>query len=998
MSLVRTLETLAAYGELWAKKPVEAFVDLETAETPDGNEPSTILVAKDGSMVTVLKVDGRREVTGRSELDYLLQVVGDALKPVYDRPGVEVEVWFGQDPDLAHEIVERQVSAKRNTARAIGLDLDDVLDEEVAHLSKYVAWEGCYFVCWTRPGALPRGELDRSLKRARQRKWVRARDAQYPWHAVAELRARHKGLVTAVLNALTSVEIKAEEMEVHAALADVRAVLYPHLRNAGWRACLPGDKITARVPSADDDDLSDILWPSLRRQLCVHGAERLTYDMVRLGNRIWTAVDVMLAPQTPKAFQALLNRLKDSGTPFRISFRTGSGGLAGQSFRKMAATVLAVTNRDNKIIKDSIEDLYKRSGTSPIAKLRISLATWAPVGEEMLLESRVAALMEAVDQWGYCQSAPVSGDPLQGIMASAMGLSMRSTAPAAPPPLEEMLEMLPWQRPSSPYAVGSLLLRSTDGKMLPYQPGGGAVDYTFDNIVGPPGRGKSLLMQSLNLATILRHGVSKLPFIAMIDIGFSSEGLISLLREALPADRRHEVAYYRLKMDAEHSVNPFDTQLGCRWPTQNEKAYLRNLLTALVTPAGSEAPYDGMTDLIGLVLKEMYRWRSDEGTNSQPERYIPGLDPAVDEALATHGIKPRDRALWWEVVDLLFDAGDFHGAGLAQRYAVPVLRDAIEAARQPQVRDMLERTRVGPGGSETVIDAFTRYINGAIDEFPILAGPTKFDIGGTRVCSLDLQDVAPQGGPAEERQSGIMYMLARHVLVHHWWLDSKMPSIAPKRYRAYHHARVEELKELPKRLNYDELHRTPRTGGVRPQIQRDGREGRKWNVQIACASQLMEDFDTAMVDLATANWILGSGARAEAVEELAKKFSLGDTAKYIVQNRLTGPNAHGAPLLLVLGAKGGRFVQYLVSTQGPLTVWALSTTPEDVSIRGRLYQRLDPRRARRALAKAFPGGSARLEVERRKAVRAERGSSELDAEGSVIEEIVNEVMKQLAAA
>ena len=59
----------------------------------------------------------------------------------------------------------------------------------------------------------------------------------------------------------------------------------------------------------------------------------------------------------------------------------------------------------------------------------------------------------------------------------------------------------------------------------------------------------------------------RLPRIAIIDIGPSSSGLISLLKEALPASKRHLVAYHRLRMTPEYSINPFDTQLGCRYPT-----------------------------------------------------------------------------------------------------------------------------------------------------------------------------------------------------------------------------------------------------------------------------------------------------------------------------------------------------------------------------------------------------------------------------------------------
>lgn len=995
MSFVSGMERLLAYLELWGKRPIEAYVDLETSDS------ETVLVGRDGSLVSFIRVDGCLEVKADKEFGAVVVSMVEAMKPLVDRPGADIEIWFGWDPDEGGRVSEDLVRPVSVAAENLGLDLNDVLEERKRHLSRHIAWESCYAVVWTRPSALAKSELDRAQKRAQERKWVKAPNAQFPFQAIDELRSRHRGLSLGVLGALESAGLKAEVVEVHAALAEVKGGIYIDKRNAGWRAVLPGDPIPARMPAPGTNDASDILWPSLRRQICNDGAEEVATDVVRIGDRIWTPIDMTLGPQNPAWFNGLLRQARGSGTPFRISIKVGSAGLSGQSLRKLAASVLGITNSENKLIKDGIESMILRSQSEPVVRLRISLATWAKVGEERLLESRVANLMQAVENWGYCQCAVVDGDPLEGAMSSALGVSCNSTAVPAAAPISDVVKMFPLQRSASPYRRGAHVFRTADGKAWPYQPGGTAVDYTFDLIFAPPRRGKSVLMGALNMATILSAPSDKMPYIAIIDIGFSSEGLISLLKEALPVHRRHEAGYFRLKMSADHAINPFDTQLGLRFPVANEKAYLRNLLTTLATPPGQQSSYDGMSELIGLVIDEMYRWRSDfsQGeqleANAQPNRYTPGLDRKVDDALGAYNVQLPVKALWWDVVDALFDAGAIHEAGLAQRYAMPVLADAIDAARRPQVRDMLERTTVG-SGSETVIDAFTRMINGAISEYPILAGATKFDIGDTRVCSLDLQDVAPQGGPAEEKQTGIMYMLARHVLVHHWWLDKDMPLSAPERYREHHLRRVEEIRELPKRLSYDELHRTPKGGGVRAQILRDGREGPKWNVQVGVASQILADFDDDMVKLATGVWVLGAGLSAEAVKEVGDKFDLGPTARYIVQHRLTGPGEGGAPLLQILSGNEGRYVNYLVNTLGPIEMWALSTTPVDTQIRRRLYDRLDPKRARQLLSHMFPGGSAKKEVDRRAAIRAERGITEHDAEGSVVEEIVAEMLARAA--
>ena len=100
------------------------------------------------------------------------------------------------------------------------------------------------------------------------------------------------------------------------------------------------------------------------------------------------------------------------------------------------------------------------------------------------------------------------------------------------------------------------------------------------------------------------------------------------------------------------------------------------------------------------------------------------------------------------------------------------------------------------------------------------------------------------------------------------------------------------------------------------------------------------------------------------------------------------------PALLVLGTNEGRYEQFLMNTLGPIELWALSTSAEDVAIRSRLYQRLGGNKARRILARAYPRGSARQELRRRITLRVERGEIEAAAQSVVIDEMVEEMIRQ----
>ncbi|MGB9151922.1 MAG: type IV secretion protein IcmB, partial [Alphaproteobacteria bacterium] len=680
----------------------------------------------------------------------------------------------------------------------------------------------------------------------------------------------------------------------------------------------------------------------------------------------------------------------DSDVPFRVSFLVESAGIHGTAFRAFAAGVLGFTNQVNKQIRESLLALQKISHSEPVVKMRVSMATYAQQNDRKLMETRISALTQAMESWGYCQASSSGGDPLDVVMSSALGIACASTAPPVVMPFHETVKLLPWQRASSPFREGAIILRTPDGRMWPYQTGSSLTSLWFDLIFAQPGAGKSVLMNAMNLGTILSAGTARLPYVSILDIGPSSSGLISLIRDALPLERRHEALHFKLRMTPDYAINPFDTQLGCRDPLPEERAYLTELITLLCTAPGQEA-YDGMAQLVGLCVDEMYRWRNDEGANAEPRPYLVRIENDVDEALAKYDIHLPTDPYWWDVVDALFDKEAYHEAMLAQRHAVPTLVDGVTAARRPQIRALLEETQIG-ASAETVIHAFERMIASAVREFPILASVTRYDIGGARVVAVDLQDVSPQGDALADRQTAIMYMLARHAMVRSWWLGLDMLRQVPERYHNYHEARIRDIRETPKRICFDEFHRTSRTAAVRAQVIRDVREGRKWGVQIVLASQLLEDFSKDMVDLATGVWICGTAVSDRAITETAERFGLSETAKWVMRYRLTGPRPSGAPVLLLLSTNEGRYEQHLINTLGPMELWALSTSVEDVMLRNHLYTALGAPSARQTLAKFFPGGSARQEVRRRVVMLTEKGEIEAGATSVVIQDLAKELI------
>ncbi len=984
---MKLLEKILTPFQKALRQSVSSFIRLETKE----NE--TTLVSTDGSLVSYVKVEGSKQVIGDEEYNNLVKSANIKLGARFDRVGHAMQIYFVRDPSRIRQVLEDQINPSKITAQRMDLDLDDLFEEKISHLEKFLTHEEQYFVLWTRPSSLSKNESKRAGQEAKEegKGWFNAPNAQFPYGVMEPLRMRHKSFTSAMMTAFTDLGIECNLMDVHTALTAVRSNLFPDQANDKWRACLPGDPIPPRAPQSTVD-MSDILWPTLPSQITAGDAKVLGKSVVRIGNLLWAGADMSLGPMDSMAFPVLLNRLVEADIPFRVSFLIEGGGASAVALRTFAATIMGPTNAANKSIKYSLESLTALSRKEPVVKIRISFATWCQISEKDQILDRLSILLQSFESWGYMQVSEYSGDPLDCVMSSAMGIHCAGTAPSGIAPMIDIIKLLPWQRPSSPFEQGAMIFRTPDGKIWPYQTGTTLTTTWFDLIFAQPGGGKSVLLNTLNFGTCVTPGLNKLPYISVIDIGPSSSGLISLVKEALPLNRQHEASYFRLQMAHQYAINPFDTQLGCRYPLPSERSFLVEILTLLTTPPGYTQPYDGMQQLCGLVVDEMFRWRDDKAANAEARPYLPRLEVEIDAAIQKYNVHLPSEPFWWDIVDKMFELDQYHLANLAQRHAVPTLGDAITASRRPQIRTLLEETSVGVS-TESVVSAFERMVTSAIREYPILSSVTQFDIADTRLCSLDLMDVAPQGDEAADRQTSIMYMLGRHALVRSWWMSAdNLPNI-PEQFREYHAMRLQDISQTPKRLNFDEFHRTSKSSSVRAQVIRDVREGRKRGVQIVLTSQLIDDFDKDMVDLATGIWVLGTAISDKAVQNVVERFGLSETAKHIMRYKLTGPKAIGAPALIVIGTTSGRYEQHIYNTLGPIELWAFSTSAEDVSIRNQLYAILGAARARQMLAKAFPGGTARNEI-RRRVLSAADGSGG-DSRQAMISGAINAIISEL---
>ncbi|HAU1152147.1 TPA: type IV secretion protein IcmB [Legionella pneumophila] len=986
-SFFEGVDTFFAWLSTSLKQTTESYIDLETADSP------TVLVNHDGSLLSILKIEGITGLAGPEEFERLVEGLANSFQAAMGRPGHALQVYFSHDKQNIVKMIKDIYDPAEATANRLELNLRDLFEERVNYLSQYCAEERVYFVLYTRPFNLASDQLKAAnkakMKMIKDTKAPPFKNSQTIFAAVPEIRDTHDAYVRAILNDLDALNVIAKLLEVHDAVHAIRMTGDPDYTADDWRATLPGDKISVRELNNFEGDPSDLLWPPLSKQVLPRDAEIIDLRTVRVGDKIYASTYIDLFPKDVRPFISLFSRILPSHVPWKISFLLESEGLSTIKLKGLLAAILSFSSAQNRLISDSVNLLkYIQLNTDEaIVRLRVVATTWAPEGNIPLLRRRSSELVKAIEGWGSTDVSEICGDPFAGFVSSMLATTLNSSAVASVAPLSDVISMLPITRPASPWKTGALLFRTPDGKPWPFQPGSTEQTTWIDLVYARPGSGKSVLSNALNLALCLSGGLMRLPRIAIIDIGPSSSGLISLLKEALPASKRHLVAYHRLRMTPDYSINPFDTQLGCRYPTALERSFLVNFMTLLTTPLGAAKPYDGMADLAGMVVDELYKSLADE---FNPTPYAPGIEEFIDSILEEIGFVRDAKSTWWEVTDALYSAGFVHEAMLAQRYAMPLLADAASICRTPSIEDLYEKITAPTG--ESLINAFSRMISSAVREYPILSRVTSFDIGDARVVSLDLDEVAKSGGDAADRQTAVMYMLARYVLARHYYLTEESLNNIPEQYKEYHKQRVLEIREDHKRIVYDEFHRTAKSSAVREQVIIDMREGRKWKVQISLLSQAVDDFDPVMIDFATAIYVMDAGP-SQAVEKTSQIFGLSETAKIALRTRVHGPRQGGATFLAQFATKTGINVQLLTLTLGPVELWAFSTTAEDATVRNLLYRHLGPSEARRLLAALFPNGTVTKELEARLASMKQKvGLIEDDEREGMINQLVNDIL------
>lgn len=951
MSFARAVDNAIQNVSDFLRKPASSYCRLACS-----NDDQT-LVADDGTLISFIELNGAIQLFGKQEFNRSLDSMVSTLSGYLKNRGHCLQFVIQSDPDSSLDELAVHYNPMKKSAKAMGINIDGIINDTMKKQARFTSSEHVFVVVWTYPYAMPPATVKKAAKKAAKRKRPQADRHTMSVYALEELQNNHSNFLNAVKNCFSKGNLWHKTLSSHESLWWVRRCIDPEVTGRGWKAVLPGDKFVPREMENGDTAVSAALPPSLRRQLFPRDANT-DNSTTHIGNMIHQSFSMEMGPQHPQRFTSLFNELVQEPFPWRISFHITGDGLNGTGLKHTLSSVLGFTSSVNRQLNDSLKQLTELKKTTSIVRLEINFDTWVDLRRYKNekdarddLSTQYNYFVAAVQGWGTMDVAEIPGDPLLPFSATIPGLALKTPSNKPAAPIRAAFAMMPFTRPASPWETGSFILRSIDGKIFPVQMLSSLQPSWIECGGGGLGAGKSFWISSTNMAFVFQPGFDELPYLGIIDIGPSSSGFIKLLKTALPPQSQKYVAAHKLRMDPEYAVNPFDTPLGVRKPFESHYTWLLNLLCVFCTPLGKNEPPEGVEGLMRTVIDQVY----ERCAKIDPKIYTKNVDLELDDKVLDLDIPLDHATTWWEIVDAFFEKGMHHEATLAQRHAMPILRDLIPLCGDNNLRSLYNfKTSL----DEHITDYVSRKLGEADTAYPIFNQATQFDLGEARIVSLDLNDVAPRGGAPQDRQSGVMYLLAMHLLSGAYFYTDEDAKPLPSPYREYHRQKIKKLRSLPKKLVLDEFHRATRTGSTMTQViamlETLSRESRKWLISLAFYSQILEDMPKVITDLSNTVYILSAGS-TENQNHLVKKFELNSAGRNALKV-LGSPDSRGANCLAIYKVKGGEVQQLVTNTVGGQMIWAFSTTREDQDVRDELYRRCDAQDVLEMLAQEHPGG------------------------------------------
>lgn len=920
-------------------------------------------VTKSGYVCTLLKVRGCLEEDDnydsyRSRCD----VLAENLAHYFNSEQHIIQVNYRRSNSGSDKIWSDSVKTAVDRANVLELNLGDLFESQSDAFVEKIVNEDVVVALWSKTNNLsPKKsgeELEEVVESEKKLGGTLQKSKQALVGGFSQVMVAHKEFVRDFIKSLDGMGTACQTLKRDAAVNAIGKVLSPEIIDE-LDIIFPDSAYNPKRKENVVDgvfSIEDALWPSLSEQILPEDSVEcsLSEKVSRVGRTLFSSFEVSEPPRNLVTFNALADYI-DKDVPTLISFYMDSAVSFEFFWKKTLSKFPYPSSNDrlNKSIKatDSLKLIKK-----PTAEYKISVCTWG-TDIEVVSENNLH-LKSAFSKWGGARCREYRGNPVKALMNSVAGVNSKSFGGTAYAPLNGIVPQLPLSRRLSLWTSSFLSFMAEGGKLFPFAPTSSSFQrYWNIAVLADMGSGKSVLIQNMAWAHWLASNPRGLvPRIGYLDVGFSSRETIRTLKALSNKDKRHRYLHHTLQNNESNACNVHDTELGCRLPDEDHRKFILNFYLAILTPEGENSPHPDIPALLAQAINDAYRYLRD---GEHPKEYQEGLNKDVDAKLQEWGID-ANMVPWWEIVDMLFDRKELVLAAKAQRYAVPTIKDVIEQLNiSKTIKNSFSSVTVGNGANpELLKDHAARLLMHAMDTFPIIAKPTRLDVEGANFMILDLNNVAKGETPREKKQAGIFYLLGRFIVTRGFYITEELMDVVPEKYKEYHAKRIPLIKAQPKLVIYDEFHRAGHLSSIVAQLLGEMREGRKWNLSIILATQLLGDISKEMLHLLSTIILMSNSVGTEKdVVDKFRNFGLNGHLLKFFRNKCTGPDgARGTPILSFIKVKKKYLAQSFRFVISPYLYWVTTSDAADADFKEYVVTRLGALKGISVLSEVYPYG------------------------------------------
>ena len=252
-----------------------------------------------------------------------------------------------------------------------------------------------------------------------------------------------------------------------------------------------------------------------------------------------------------------------------------------------------------------------------------------------------------------------------------------------------------------------------------------------------------------------------LPIMSIVYDNHESVASVSKIKASLTKAEQYLVQDVVLKNSIDAAINPFDTQIGFRHPSNMAQWQITLFLMRLLTPLDKQAINRSTSNVIKFLVNTVYDFVGADNDAGRKiiKMYQSGYYQELDDIVVAAGEQVGNGGVIQavELADYLHVAGEretglvreqlWRGRDLAHRQAMPVLADLITVLDDMNDYIVDRYKSVQPDTGECTVNYLRRALIDAINDYPCFAHPTKIDTSKSHIMMIDVREVMDSSDP-----------------------------------------------------------------------------------------------------------------------------------------------------------------------------------------------------------------------------------------------------------